>query len=354
MKSRHNYLQPITFFVMLIAFISLFSCKKEETPEPQAYENGFFIINEGPFNTGSGSLTFVSDDYTTIEQNAFKNVNDEDLGNIVQSMAVKDDLALIVVNNSHKIVFANSYTMEKIAEITEGINNPRYAVFYNDKAYISNWGESTDPNDDFIAIVDLNTFSVIKNIKVGEGPERIVINGSDIYVSLKGGYGANNKVVKIDAQNDEIVRTYVLDEYLPNHMVFKGDDLYVLCEGKPAYLGETQASIYRINNTDFQQKILNFPDTQHPDFLGINNSDFYYHNNGMIYKWDGSSTLPNTSETGLDGYFYGMQINEGYLYATDAKDYASAGSLYIYDLSNNTLLNEIETGIIPNSVVFNP
>jgi len=253
MKSRYNFLKPSTLFVMLIVLTSLFSCKKEEeAPGPQAYENGFFIINEGPFNTGSGSLTFVSDDYATIEQDVFKNVNGEDLGNIVQSMAVKDDLALVVVNNSNKIVIANRYTMEKTAEITEGIKNPRYAIFYNDKAYISNWGETTDPNDDYIAIVDLNTFSVIKNIKVGEGPERLVANGADIYVSLKGGYGANNKVVKIDAQTDVIAMTYELDEYLPNYMVFKGEDLYVLCEGKPAYLGEeTQASIYRINDTDF-------------------------------------------------------------------------------------------------------
>ena len=64
------------------------------------YENGILITNEGPFQNGSGTISFASDDYTTMDHQIFSNVNSSDLGSIVQSMGFNDDNAYIEVGRA--------------------------------------------------------------------------------------------------------------------------------------------------------------------------------------------------------------------------------------------------------------
>jgi hypothetical protein len=61
--------------------------------------------------------------------------------------------------------------------------------------------------------------------------------------------------------------------------------------------------------------------------------------------------LPTSSI--IAGSFYAMTINDGKLYATDASDFASNGTLKIFDLSTNSEIITIATGIIPGGVYFN-
>jgi hypothetical protein len=125
-------MKKLNIIIVLIFLILFASCSEDDSSsEPLGdYENGYFVTNEGPFQNGSGSLTFIGDD-GKVSQQVYKTVNSEDLGNIVNSMYVEGDRAYIVVNNSHKIVVVNSFTMEKITTIEgDDINNPRYFVAF--------------------------------------------------------------------------------------------------------------------------------------------------------------------------------------------------------------------------------
>ena len=51
------------------------------------YQNGILITNEGPFNNGSGTVTYISNDSLLVKDAIFKLENNEDLGNILQSIA---------------------------------------------------------------------------------------------------------------------------------------------------------------------------------------------------------------------------------------------------------------------------
>ena len=51
-------------------------------------------------------------------------------------------------------------------------------------------------------------------------------------------------------------------------------------------------------------------------------------------------------------FYYAMNINNGELYATDAGDFASEGTLKVFNLVSGDLLQTIATGIIPGQVVF--
>ena len=340
-----------------LATMFFISCSNDDdnTPSeyiPADYEKGIFITNEGPFANGSGTITFISEDYSTVEQNIYKKVNGRDLGNIVQSMGFQDDNAYIVVNNSNKIMVANRYTFESIDSIKTGIDNPRYFIgTAGNKGYVTNWGDPNDNSDDFVAVLDLRTNVVSATIPVAFGPEKIISHNNKIYVAHQGGYGQNNLISVISGNSVESTIT-VGD--VPNSMIVSGNNLYVLCGGTPSYAGtETPGSLVNIDlSNGTVTETFNFQTTQHPTSLTADGNNLLYSLNGKVYKVNTSSiTLPGTGI--IDGLFYGLKAKDGKLYATDAGDFASRGSLKIFDLSTNQEIQDFQTGIIPGGIYFN-
>ena len=341
-------------FFTLLLFIS---CSDDNTgdidpPISGDYMDGYFVTNEGPFQNGSGTITFIDND-GTIEQNIYKKVNDEDLGNIVQSMTLNEDSAYIVVNNSHKVVIVDRNTMAKIAVIEgDNIKNPRYFTIYENVGYLSNWGDPNDPSDDFITVIDLSTNDVIKTIPVGEGPENMVVSNTTLFVNSEGGYSQNNKVTSIDLISNEVKTTTVVGEVPNSSSVDLLGAVWVLCGGNPSWTGnETAGRLYKI--TDSNVNYFEFEAGDHPENLTFGNGKLYYNLNGKVYQMDISATgLPTEALNGFDGYFYTLKFDSNKLYATDAGDFSSEGSLKVFDITSGSLLETITTGIIPGDVDF--
>ena len=351
-----NFLKRITY--LFIATLVLASCSSDDDNvtivEPLGdYENGILITNEGPFGTGTGTVTFISEDFSSIDHTIFNDVNESDLGNIVNSMGFNDDNAYIIANNSHKIEVVNRYTFESIATISNGLNNPRYFVAEGDTGYVSNWGDPLDDNDDFIAVIDLTTNMVTSTISVAFGPEKLLMNRGDLYVAHQGGYGQNSIISVINtAVNTFITNIQVGD--VPNSMVIYDGDLWVLCGGIPSWAGtETNGRLVKIEtDTNAIAQTFDFETTEHPGMLTIDGSALIYGLNGEVFSKEVVSTeLPSTGF--YSGFFYSMTAKDGKLYATDAGDFASNGTLKVYDLLSETEIQSIEVGIIPGGVYFN-
>lgn len=338
------------------AFLLFASCSNDDDTQPEytpaAYEKGILISNEGPFGNGSGSITYISEDYTTVAQNIYRTVNGTELGNIVQSMGFQDENAYIVVNNSNKIMVANRYSFEAVDSIKTGINNPRYFVANEGvKGYITNWGDPNDNTDDFVAVVDLRNNTVSATIPVAFGPERIITANSNIYVAHQGGYGQNNIISVISGT--DVTGTITVGD-VPNSMVVLNNKLFVLCGGNPNYTGnETAGSLVVIDlNSGQVSNTYNFGPTEHPTSLTAAGSSLYYSLDGKVYKLDSASvSLPGVAIA--NGIFYALEAKDGLLYATDADDFASRGALKIFDLSTNQQIQDIQTGIIPGGIYFN-
>src|SRR5690554_7041951 len=149
MKTIKNYL-----LLFAIASFVFTSCSSDDdfTPSvivPEAYEDGILVLNEGPFGQGSGTITFVSEDFATVEQNIYRNVNGTELGNVVNSMGFADGNAYIVVNNSHRVMIANRYSFESQDSITTGLENQHNFVFkVKREGKLPRWGDlSIDKTD---------------------------------------------------------------------------------------------------------------------------------------------------------------------------------------------------------------
>ena len=325
-----------------------------------AYDDGILVLNQGNFGAGNASVSFISEDLSEVENGIFGTVNEvAALGDTAQSIAFNADVAYIVMNGSQKIEVVDRYTFESIASIggpdQADLLNPRYMAIANGKGYVTNWGDGTDPDDDFVAVINLQNNTVETKIPVSEGPERLLIKDHFLYVALLGGFNFNHIVAVIDATSNTVIDTITVAE-APNSLQLDADDnLWVMSGGKPAYTdAETAGELNKIDTaTHTVTETFTFGPTEHPGDLCYENNILYYSVAGNIFKMNVSDTaIPLQAEfTGTN--FYDMTVHEGKLYGTDAKDFASSGSLEIYDLSNNSPIDSKKVGIIPGAVYFN-
>jgi hypothetical protein len=319
------------------------------------FENGILISHEGNFGQGNASVSFVSFDLQTVENNIYSTVNSNPLGDTAQSIGFNGDLAYIVLNVSNSIEVVNRYTFESVATINTGLNNPRFIAFANGKGYVTNWGDGSVATDDYLAVIDLasNTLGA-DTIAVAEGPEEILASNNTLYVAHQGGFSQNNVISVIDATSDVVSSTITVGD-VPNSMQFDNSgNLWVLAGGKPSFTGdETGGKLSKINTSDNSVTSIDFGATEHPNYLVFENNSLYYYNAGSVFKMDSSATtLPSAAEiTGLN--FYGMTVNNSVLYGVDAVDFASNGILSSYNLSTNTLDASATVNIIPGGIYFN-
>ncbi|MDT7830279.1 YncE family protein [Pricia sp. S334] len=332
----------------------------DPSPEPLAFENGIIVVNEGGITSGNASISFIPDDLSAVQHSIFGSANGVDAwGDTAQSMAFHGNLGFIVVNYSRKIEVVNRYTFTSVATIGGGdeseLMSPRYMAVADGKGYVSDWGDPSDPEDDFVAVIDLENYAVTTKIPVGEGPERLLAKDNIIYVALEGGYNFNNGIAMIDSDSDTVTGSLSVGEG-PNSLQLDADgNLWVLSGGKPAYTEDETAGQLNKIDTDSRTvtESLSFFPTEHPGHLSYEDGRLYYTLGASVFMMDVSDVeLPEEPEmTGV--FFYDMTVKEGKLYGADAKDFASNGSLEIYDLSDNSLITSKEVGVNPGAIYFN-
>jgi hypothetical protein len=349
--------------LILVAFILglvFTSCTNDDdvnsSPLPLGdYEDGILISHEGNFGQGNASVSFVSYDLQTVENNIYSAVNSNSLGDTAQSIGFNGNLAYIVLNVSNAIEVVNRYTFESVATINTGLNNPRFIAFANGKGYVTNWGDGSVATDDYLAVIDLSSNTLTtQTIAVVEGPEEIVASNNTLYVAHQGGFSQNNVISVIDATSDMVSSTITVGD-VPNSMQLDNSgNLWVLAGGKPSWTGEeTGGKLSKINTIDNSMTSIDFADTEHPNHLALDNGILYYYMSGSVFKMASSEiTLPSSAElTGLN--FYGMTVNNSVLYGVDAVDFTNNGTLSTYNLSSNSLEASATLNIIPGGIYFN-
>ena len=162
----------------------------------QFFDNGVFILNEGPFMGGSATLDYFDRSGDSIIRNVYSTANDGlVIGSILQSMNVINDKAYLVVNNSQKIEMADASTM-KLEETISGVFQPRYLIESGGDLIVSEWG--TDGFTGQLKKIDSNTNMITDSLLVN-GPEQMVSQNSQLYVANSGGFGIDSIVTIHDA-----------------------------------------------------------------------------------------------------------------------------------------------------------
>jgi len=333
------------------------------------YDSGTLVLNQGGFG-GNTTLSYISFDLNTLQNDIFGIANPDaaPLGEFGQDIGLNGALAYVVVGNSDAVRIVNRYTMANISAITTGFSHPRYIAFANGKGYVTNQADFSDLTDDYVTVFNLATNNIIKTISVpGGSAEKMIVNGTKLYMAQGGEYGTGNKIVVIDT-NDDTVTTAITVGDSPNSMQIDNGSLWVLCGGNSKYFPipviATPGKLMKINLADNAiLKTYTFPDaSKYPNNFNIYGADGYYHINKDVYK--NSLTAPGlpsvsafTSEAQTPNAF---AVKSNHIYIADATDYNSDGKVFIYSLGATsgsapigTLQKTHTVGITPAGFYFN-
>jgi YVTN family beta-propeller protein len=335
---------------LLVLLTIIVSCKKTPDIPPVNYvlSGGVFIMNEGNFRGGNGSLSFYSYDSLKIYNNVFNAANGRPLGDVPFSMVIKDDKAYIVVNNSGKIEVTDQSTLQSKATIS-GLISPRNMMIINDsKAYVSSL------YSDSVAIVSLSDNSISGYINIRRTSEAMVMVGNKAFVS---NWAGGNEIMVINTTSDAVIDSIKVGLEPQSMAIDKNGMLWVLCDG--GWSQQDNAKLIQINPaSDLVVKTLPFPaGGTTPSNLRIDGlrQNLYYIDNGVKQMDISSADLPGTTfvvqKTGESFYNIGINPVNGDVFVTDAVDYSQQGYVSIYN-SKGTFISKVKAGIIPGNMYF--
>lgn len=341
--------------LLLVAFLGstvFVSCSDDDSKGDNtplgAYDNGVLVVNEG--NGTAGSITFIGNDMTTIQQDVYGVVNEGDgIGGYVQSIFFDDDKAFIISNASNKITVVNRYTFELIDKIDSGLNIPRYGVVENGKAYVTNQAAFDSTTDDFVAVINLSTYEVESTIALNAIGERILEENGKLYVT-NGTYGEGNSVTVINPTSNAIVST-ISTGISPTSFEEENGILYVLCGN---YNDASKLVRVQLSNNEILSEVT-FPEALgNAQNLNIEDGKLYFTVNSDVFSASLNATTISETPLFTSGAttLYGFAVEDDKIYVADAKDFASSGRVFIYS-TTGALQKEFPVGLNPNGFYFN-
>jgi DNA-binding beta-propeller fold protein YncE len=343
---------------ILVISLMISGCAKDPAKIPlpdYAYNDGVLIANEGTFGSGTGTVSYINRDGSTLKHNIFQEANYlQPLGNVVQSISVIDNQAYIVVNNANRIEVVNKYSFISMASI-EDVDNPRFILDVDPgKAYVSSW-------DGKIKVLDTDLNLITMEIEASPGQEKMLKVDNHAWILNQGGLGIDSTITIVDISSDEVIETLQVYPRPTGICEDKYGMIWVMCSGRLDYHpdGASEGHLIAINKVNYSiERDLIFPDDQHhPLQLQINhNGDVLYY----IYPGGLSQLSIDDENISLDpfieysGTFYsfGYDPKDHKIYAADALDFSQSGRVLVFDALSGEELYTFKAGVIPTHFYF--
>ncbi|MBQ2394430.1 MAG: YncE family protein [Alistipes sp.] len=314
---------------------------------------GLFITNEGNFQYGNASLSYYDPTTGDVENEVFYRANAMKLGDVAQSMVIRDGIGWIVVNNSHVIFAIDIKTFKEVGRITN-FTSPRYIHFLSDeKAYVTQiW-------DNRIAIVNPKTYQITGYIECpamtmeSGSTEQMVQWGDYVYVNC---WSYQNRILKIDTRTDKVVDELQVGIQPTSLVLDKNGKMWTITDGgyEGSPYGYEAPSLYCIDAETFTiEKRFKFKLGDWPSEVQLNGTgDKLYWLNDDVWEMEVTSDrLPvkpflEYRET----IYYGLTVDptSGDVYVADAIDYQQQGKVYRYS-AKGELIDEFYVGVIPGA-----
>lgn len=377
------YMKPKHLFVCLAAVLAA-SCRgDEEALVPSTWTQvanptypesvvGFYLLNEG--NMGSNKCTLDFFDCTTgyYRQNIYAETNPNvvlELGDVGNDIQVYGSKLYAVINCSNFVEVMDKADARHIGEIK--IPNCRNIVFHEGYAYVSSYAGTVqiDPNArlGYVAKVDTATLEVVAECTVGYQPEEMAVVDGKLYVANSGGYRVpdyDRTVSVIDLNTFTEIKQ--IDVAINLHRIEADGQGYLYVSSRGDYYG-TGSDLFVIDTrTD-----------EVVDTLGVAVSEMCI-DDGMLYvlgseysytasdEWAVSyAKIDTETRTIVSRNFitdgtekeitmpYGLAVNPETkeIYVTDAKSYVVSGTLYCFTPDGRKKWS-VTTGDIPAHFAF--
>ncbi|MCG8475854.1 MAG: hypothetical protein MI784_10320 [Cytophagales bacterium] len=359
MLSFKKYIAP--------ALLALLSCNEPEDALVKNFEtvsgsfsSGVYILNEGNFDWGTGSVSFFNpkktyrenDGFLHSESKVFEQINKSEIGNVVQSMTVFNGKGYIVVNNSESVKVVQPETMKWLGTIKMPEGSPRHLLpIHSGKAYL------TELYKNCIYVIDLKKNEISKKIPVSGWTDKLLLFENHAYITKRRSTFDKRKgggmMLKIDTRTDEVVDSVSLPKGPCSLQIDQMRKLWVLCDGG---FKDTPALV-RINPYTMKtEKKMLFENQAGlaPSDLEINASkDTLYFLNGGVSRHPIHADKLSGNFIPRKRMFYGLDIHPktGELYVADALDFMQRGVAYRFSKKGKPL-DSMRVGVIPCQFVF--
>lgn len=370
-------MRPIRLiFLLAIALSTLASCRQEEEIIPSTrvkvtegrvglQTRGFFLLNEGNMGSNKSTLDYLDYGSGLYTRNIYAERNPEvtkELGDVGNDLQIYRDRIYAVINMSNLVEVMDLRTAKHIQAIS--IPNCRYIVFRGDYAYVSSYAGTLNESGriGYVAKIDLKELKVVATCDVGRQPEEMAILGNKLYVANSGGYDPANyddTISIIDLDTFTEVKKIKIAINLHRIQVDPKGRLWISSRGD---YGTTPSRLYVFDpQTERILKVLETP---------VSNMKLYQDKLYVYSKSSGASTTsypliststmevisPSFITDGTEGAIkapYGLAINPevGEIYLTDAKSYVVPGTLHAYGLDGRHRWS-VTTGDIPAHFAF--
>ncbi len=358
------------WYVALMAFFVGCSPDKDAEPTPEIPKElkGAFVLNEG--SSHSTISLFQADSVEVI--NDLYEISNEGvtLGKYAQSMMHCNDHFYIVVttaDNNGYIEVVNDLTFKSVATI-EKFDYPREIIAVSDtRAFFTNGNGLTKDGSvaqNEVVEIDLTTNAVVRTIKVGGGPEKMIHIDNKLYVPNSGGWGNNDNTISVIDLDANVVVDTISVKMCPVDMEKDKDgNLWVLCIGAPndSWVRD-DANLVKVNLSTKEQSVFSIGKKYGSGIknLAVSNDGQYVYlsNNGLYRMSIDASEFPTAKfVTGTkydDVTFYGLEVEpkSGDIYALNSGSaLGTNGSLVVFK-KDGSFTAEYEVGISPNSAIF--
>ena len=321
-----------------------------------------YILCEGLFNQNNSTLarhTFA--DNRTIT-NYFQTLNRRGMGDTANDMQLYDDKLFIVVNVSSQVEvidWKSGLSIKQIPILQENGSSrqPRSMAFYQDKAYVCCF-------DGTVVRIDINSLTIDGTVQVGRNPDGICVQNSKLYVSNSGGLdtdgiGPDTTVSVIDLASFSKIKDITVGSNPGKIMAGWGNTVLVITRGDNIEKGdyhliEIDCSLDEVSHT-FSEKALNF--TVNDELIYL--YDYQYSTQSTTYKVLNQRNRQVVSEQFItDGTTiatpYGIFINpfNGNVYITDAYTYNVKGDILCFNPQGQLQYRLNNVGMNPNTIVF--
>jgi hypothetical protein len=343
--------------VLALLILGVTSCSSDDdftpvvddpTPDPSLpFSTGVFILNEGG-GGATGSLSHLTNDFETLTEDAFGVVNqNEDLGFFVQSMFFDEERAYIISNGSNLITVVDRFSLELIDVIDTGLNVPMFGTVLNGKAYVSNLADFISNQDDYLAVIDLETLSVESTLVLGNTTDYVLSHNNNLYVQ-NASYGFGNSISKVNPNTLVVTETLEVGEGL-SAMRVDGNFLYASTTEALVKVDLTDFSIHQTlplsENLEGARNLRVFEDQV---IFTVGTSAYTTSTSLDILPVEAIFTYSSNSAFGS---FYGFDVHNGHIYLSDGVDFASEGFIEVRTLSGDLEYSDT-VGIGPNSFYF--
>ncbi len=352
------------------------SCRKDEkiiepVVTPVEGVTGFYLLNEGLMGLNNATLDYYDYEKKVYQKNIFGSVNPtvtRGLGDVGNDLQIYGSKLYAVMNGSNLVEVMDVVSAKHITAFQ--VPNCRYITFRGGMAYISAYVApieiSPDAQRGIIYEYDTITFQKKREVVVGYQPEEMAIVGNKLYVANSGGYrfpDYDRTVSVIDLETFTVLYTIGVGDNLHHIKADSDGDLYVSMRGD---YYKTPSNLYVIDTkTDQVKKEFDIPVSCmciSGDSLYVCSVEWNYDTgaNTVTYAIVNTKTEEVVSRNfitdGTDKNIkkpYGLAIDpvSKDIYVTDAGTYVVPGTLYCFDRYGKLKWNNT-TGDLPAHIAF--